>query len=268
MSAAASPEAAEPAQQHPEAGKREANSKSAPLAREIKAPSQTPRPPRAARTSKETISLQGKIGNTEMTETQVNLHGSSCCFRCFKLVQSPNQHVLFQEKWMRTEWQTSWAKKASRRPESFRFEPQRPELSVRTSPAPYYTVPFVVWHPCRLFPLDVPHMPCPGPKPQSDDALASSEDAAAAVISGSAESKDAGSSQLKPCMLRTTLKSFNSPRWVIGVSSCELLWSSAHHCPEHGVFSSTDEKSMARLPTFVQNMFPFVCSSRTAITRE
>ena len=73
MSAAASPEAAGRAQQHPEAGKSEAISNSAPLAREIKAPSQTPRPPRAARTSKETISLQGKIGNTEMTEIQVNL---------------------------------------------------------------------------------------------------------------------------------------------------------------------------------------------------
>jgi hypothetical protein len=87
MSAAASPKAAERAQQHPEAGKSEATSNSAPLAREIKAPSQTPRPPRAARTSKETISLQGKIGNTEMTEIQVNLHPRLVFVLLFSLFQ-------------------------------------------------------------------------------------------------------------------------------------------------------------------------------------
>ncbi|MBA3356490.1 MAG: hypothetical protein H0U18_11280 [Pyrinomonadaceae bacterium] len=80
MSAAASEKAAERTQQS-EAGTGKAISNSAPLAREIKAPSQTPRPPRAARTTKETISLQGKIGNTEMTEIQVNLDRAGCC--CF-----------------------------------------------------------------------------------------------------------------------------------------------------------------------------------------
>ncbi len=158
---------------------------------------------------------------------------------------------------MRTEWHSIWAKKAVGRPATFRFEPPLPEISVATSPAAYYAVPFVIWHPCRMFPADVPHAPCPGPKSKSAE---SSEEAA--------ESKDGGSSQFRPCLLQTTLKSFNSPRWVIGVSRSELLWTSAHHCPEHGAFSSSDEKSMSRLPTFIQNMFPYVCSSRSAITRE
>lgn len=185
------------------------------------------------------------------------------CFAVSSLLL--NQSARLQEKWMRTEWHSIWAKKAVGRPATFRFEPPLPEISVGTSPAAYYAVPFMIWHPCRMFPADVPHAPCPGPKSKSEDSLGSSEEAAI----DAAEAKGGGGrSGFRPCLLQTTLKSFNSPRWVIGVSRSELLWTSSHHCPEHGAFSSSDERSMSRLPTFIQNMFPYVCSSRSAITRE
>lgn len=45
----------------------------APAFREIRAPLQTSRPPRAARMTKQPMAVQGKIGNTELAEIQVCL---------------------------------------------------------------------------------------------------------------------------------------------------------------------------------------------------
>ncbi len=57
--------------------------------REIKAPVQTSRPPRAARTIKQPMAVQGKIGNTELAEIQVCcscLNRAVAVLRCFKSV--------------------------------------------------------------------------------------------------------------------------------------------------------------------------------------
>ncbi len=56
--------------------------------REIKAPVQTSRPPRAARTIKQPMAVQGKIGNTELAEIQVCLflfESGSCCASLFQV---------------------------------------------------------------------------------------------------------------------------------------------------------------------------------------
>ena len=144
-----------------------------------------------------------------------------------------------QVEWMMSVWRECWAHNSTKRPTMWRYEPPRAELEA-LAPEPYYLVPFTIWHPVRVFAGLVPYMPCP----QTDQKTN------------------------LPCLQKTTLKSFNSPRWIIGLSRSELLWSSAHFCPLHKGFSSSDEASIEKLPSFVKATFPFVLSSRSAVTRE
>lgn len=70
------------------------------------------------------------------------------------------------------------------------------------------------------------------------------------------------------CQSKTALKSYGSPRWVIGMNRSELLFCTTHSCPVHGSFSSTDERSIERLPSFVKAEFQFVLTQRSAVTTQ
>jgi hypothetical protein len=138
---------------------------------------------------------------------------------------------------MKSVWSSCFAHNASGRPSALRFEPPVASLGP-LRPSTYYLVPFTVWHPVRCFADSVPYAPCP--------------------------KGEAGTL----CQAKTTLKSFGSPRWVIGLNRSELLWCTVHQCPAHGSFSSTDERCVDRLPGFIKTQFNFVLTQRSAVTLE
>ena len=130
-----------------------------------------------------------------------------------------------------------WAAKAIQRPEQWRYLPPDPAtVSIRDGPSPYYLVPFSIWDPARMFPHEVPYVKCPEPC----------------------------------CELKTTRKSHGAPRRIVGVSSCEWLWSAVFICPVHKSFYATDERSIAKLPAHITSLFAnhFVLSERSAVTAE
>ncbi len=130
-------------------------------------------------------------------------------------------------------WDNEWKRDAHRKPSCFRQIPTAPE-QMDLAPEPYYLVPFTIWHPSRLFPMEVPFSPCPW----------------------------------DGCRAKTSKKGTGSPRWVVGFDRHELLWASDNFCSVHGSFLSSDERSIAKLPAFIGSMFPYTLSDRTAITNE
>lgn len=126
--------------------------------------------------------------------------------------------------------------KTTRKLFTVRFTPPMPDFTQPPSLQQLLLVPFTVWAPHITFAGICSPLPCK-----------------VAECDGKVQCHGRG----------------QKPRWVRGLSTCELLVSAKYTCAKcHSQFLATDDEFLAKLPAVIRRRAPFWLSHSSGVTKE
>jgi hypothetical protein len=144
---------------------------------------------------------------------------------------------MSQGKFMFDTWQQHFARRGPQQPSSsFRFSFAEPSLAAKPDVNLYYMMAVTIWDPAVSFKWCLHTIPC------------GVDVACQATASPASHARTA--------------------RKIQGWDRQELLLQARYKCPVHGEFASGSDIFMSRLPSLIQEAFPYVLTEGQGVTKQ